>query len=146
MPETAIVYTRWFDPQNVSQTAGPASTRVAAGDRVDVPVYIYDEQIIRAVNVAGVTGSPLLVEGPSGCGKSSLAEHVAHTMDWDYYRYTVTSRTQAGDLLYRIDQLKRQGILAYCIRFDCHGVWCRLTLDWSLSSAGKMRLSCLSPM
>jgi MoxR-like ATPase len=109
MPETAIVYTRWFDPQNVSQTAGPASTRVAAGDRVDVPVYIYDEQIIRAVNVAGVTGRPLLVEGPSGCGKSSLAEHVAHTMDWDYYRYTVTSRTQAGDLLYRIDQLKRLG-------------------------------------
>jgi MoxR-like ATPase len=74
---------------------------------VDVPVYVYDEKTIRAVNVAGVTGRPLLVEGPSGCGKSSLAEHVAHVMDWDLYTFTVTSRTQAGDLLYRIDQLKR---------------------------------------
>jgi MoxR-like ATPase len=107
MPEVTAKYTPWFNPPEDVQTGASTSTRGLAGDRLDVPIYIYDEVIIRAVNVAGVTGRPLLVEGPSGCGKSSLADHVAHSMDWEYYRYTVTSRTQAGDLLYRIDQLKR---------------------------------------
>jgi MoxR-like ATPase len=104
MPEK-VTYTPWFNPPD--DTLRTPDAKAASGDRTEVPVYIYDEKTIRAVNVAGVTGRPLLVEGPSGCGKSSLAEHIAQTMDWDYIPATVTSRTQAGDLLYRVDQLKR---------------------------------------
>jgi MoxR-like ATPase len=103
MPEETG-YVRWFDAAAqppVRETSG------AAGDRVDHPVYVYDERTVRAVNVAGVTGRPLLVEGPSGCGKTSLAEHIAYVMNWSFIPFTVTSRTQAGDLLYSIDQLKR---------------------------------------
>jgi MoxR-like ATPase len=107
MSEAVAGYTPWFSPPDDIPTASSIGTRALSGDRLDVPIYIYNDEIIRAVNVAGVTGRPLLVEGPSGCGKSSLAEHVAFRMEWAYYRYTVTSRTQAGDLLYRIDQLKR---------------------------------------
>jgi MoxR-like ATPase len=98
----------WFPPpfQPVPQT----SPQVApAGDRVASSVYVFDkgDSIFRAVNVAGATGRPLLVDGPSGCGKSSLAHHIAWAMQWPLHFFPVTSRTQAADLLYGIDQLKR---------------------------------------
>lgn len=98
----------WFDPGVCPVTVEQQPT-VAAGDRGPANVYVYDkaQTIVRAVNVAGVTGRPLLVEGPSGCGKSSLAHHIAWCMTWDIHFFPVTSRTQATDLLYTVDQLTR---------------------------------------
>ena len=40
-----------------------------AGDRRDGKVYVYDDDIVLAVNVALATGRPLLVSGPPGSGK-----------------------------------------------------------------------------
>jgi len=80
---------------------------VQAGDRRDGLVYVYDEKIELAVNVALATGRPLLVRGPSGCGKSSLARNVARRMKWRYYEQVITSRTQARDLLWTFDALRR---------------------------------------
>jgi MoxR-like ATPase len=70
-------------------------------------VYVYTEEIILAVNVAIATGRPLLVRGPSGSGKSSLARSVALSLGWRYYEEVITSRTQAQDLLWRFDTLRR---------------------------------------
>jgi MoxR-like ATPase len=96
----------WFRPAE-SAAAFPRGS--FSGDRRDgAPVYVYkDDLLIQAVNVAGATGRPLLIGGPSGCGKSSLALHVAHCMEWPVYFMPITSRTQAGDLLYTIDHLSR---------------------------------------
>jgi MoxR-like ATPase len=77
------------------------------GDRRDGLGYVYSDDIILKVNVALVTGRPLLVRGPSGAGKSSLAANVARFMGWRYYEFVVTSRTQARDLLYTFDTLRR---------------------------------------
>ena len=98
----------WFNPDSVPRP-GSQDAGAVAGDRAAAGVYVYDEAqtIIRAINVAGVTGRPLLVDGPSGCGKSSLANHVAWVMNWKMHFFPVTSRTQAADLLYTIDQLAR---------------------------------------
>src|ERR1051326_4343348 len=80
-----------------------------SGDRRnDEAIYVYnDDTLTRAVNVAGASGRPLLIGGPSGCGKTSLAFHVAQTMKWPLFMMSVTSRTQARDLLYTIDHLRR---------------------------------------
>jgi MoxR-like ATPase len=80
---------------------------VRAGDRRDGLVYVYNDKIELAVNVALATGRPMLVRGPSGCGKSSLARNVALRMGWRYYEQVVTSRTQARDLLWTFDSVRR---------------------------------------
>lgn len=79
------------------------------GDRRDGCFYRYSPRIKLAVNVAMATGRPLLVLGATGCGKSSLAHNLARIMNRRYYEYVVTSRSQARDLFYRFDAVRRLG-------------------------------------
>ncbi len=99
---------RYFDPQ------APAAQQKARGMSPDsdnedaaAPRYVYSDRIIIAVNVALATKRPLLIAGPPGSGKSTLARHVATVNGWRYLQQVVTSRTQAEDLLYRMDALQR---------------------------------------
>lgn len=81
----------------------------ATRDRRDGSVYVFNEKIELAVNVALATGRPLLVRGTSGSGKSSLARSIARRLGWRYYEQVITSRTQARDLLSVFDSLRRLG-------------------------------------
>jgi MoxR-like ATPase len=69
--------------------------------------YRYLRRIELAVNAARATGRPLLVSGPPGCGKSTLARSVAEVLGWRYYAAVITSRTQARELLWTFDALRR---------------------------------------
>ena len=97
-----MTYTKLFDPD-----AGSAPDLQKRGYRVgDMPesdVYVYDDQITLAVNVALATGRPLLISGEPGTGKSSLARDVASKLQWRFYSKTISSRTQARDLLWTFD-------------------------------------------
>ena len=77
------------------------------GDLRDGTVYVYNDEIKLAVNVGLATGRPLLVRGAPGSGKSSLAASVAAKLGWRYYEKVVTSRTEARDLLWRFDTVRR---------------------------------------
>jgi MoxR-like ATPase len=81
----------------------------AIGDRRDGKIYVYDDgdEIVLAVNIALATGRPLLLSGCSGGGKSSLAHHVARVLGRCYYEFVVTARTQAQDLTWRFDAIRR---------------------------------------
>lgn len=81
--------------------------REIIGDRRDGKLYRYTPEIKLHVNVALATGRPLLVLGPSGCGKSSLAFNLARVLNRRYYEFVVTSRSQARDLFYRFDAVRR---------------------------------------
>lgn len=70
-------------------------------------VYMFNEDIELAVNVALVTGRALLVRGEPGSGKSSLAASIARRLGWTFYPFVVTSRTEAEDLLWRFDAVRR---------------------------------------
>jgi MoxR-like ATPase len=87
----------------------PSSITCAVGaDRRDGETYVYyHPDISLAVNVALITGRPLLVEGPSGCGKSTLALNVALSLGWRYYEHVVTNRSEAQDLLWSMDNIRR---------------------------------------
>lgn len=74
-------------------------------DRRDV--YLFEPRVTLAVNVALATERPLLIAGEPGSGKTRLAAAVAEVLDWQYYPRTVTSRTQAADLLWTFDALRR---------------------------------------
>lgn len=94
-----------FDPRAAGGEVlddGSVSFRTADGD-----VYVYQERIVLAVNVALATGRPLLIAGEPGSGKSTLAKNVAAALGWWYYKAMITSRTQANDLLWTFDALRR---------------------------------------
>lgn len=69
--------------------------------------YVFTRDIELAINVALVTGRTLLVRGRPGSGKSSLAAAVARRLGWAFYQYVITSRTEAEDLLWRFDAVRR---------------------------------------
>jgi MoxR-like ATPase len=103
-----LKYDAVFDPSSPSaEYSLGVSTIAPLGDRRDGLGYVYTDDIVLRVNVAIATGRPLLVSGPPGCGKSSLAYSVAKTLRWRYYEKVITSRTQARDLLWRFDTLRR---------------------------------------
>jgi MoxR-like ATPase len=101
-------YTKTFDPSSgVLPATSTALKSEVLGDRRDGLVYVYTPEIILAVNVAIATGRPLLLRGPSGSGKSSLARNIALRMGWRYYEDVISSSTQARDLLWRFDAVRR---------------------------------------
>jgi MoxR-like ATPase len=102
-----MAYDKLFSPPDTftAPTAGRAAPQ--QGDQRQGRVYVYDKPIVLAVNVALATGRPLLIYGPSGSGKSSLARNIAHFKKWRFVERVITSRTQARDLLYDVDLLKR---------------------------------------
>jgi MoxR-like ATPase len=77
------------------------------GDRRDGRVYVHDERIRSAVRVALATDRPLLLRGSAGSGKSSLAPFMARVLGRRFYAVTVTARTQARDLMWQFDALRR---------------------------------------
>jgi MoxR-like ATPase len=77
------------------------------GDRRDGRIYVFDRSVRLAVRVAVASGRPLLLRGPAGAGKSSLAPFVARQWRWRYYWTTVTARTEARDLMWHFDALRR---------------------------------------
>ena len=73
------------------------------------PSYVASDQTAEIVNLAIRLGRPLLVEGEAGCGKTRLAGAIAEQLGLrdTYIAVTVKSTTQAKDLLYRFDGLRR---------------------------------------
>ena len=84
-------------------------SRSMMGDRRDGRFYRYTKEIKLAVNVALAVGRPVLLTGVSGGGKSTLAFNLARIMKRRYYEFVVTSRSQARDLFYRFDAVRRLG-------------------------------------
>jgi MoxR-like ATPase len=99
-------YKAIFDPSTRIEN-GRSAAGGALVDRRDGLGYVYTKEIVLAVNIAIATGRPLLVSGAPGSGKSSLAASIAHHKNWSYYEHVITSRTQARDLLWRFDTLRR---------------------------------------
>lgn len=62
---------------------------------------------IDALTLAMAAGRPLLVRGQPGTGKTQLARAAAQHLGWALHAVTVNSRTEAQDLLYRFDAVKR---------------------------------------
>jgi MoxR-like ATPase len=104
-------YTRkHFDPAGAGGTPvdGDKET-IAFSWKVDgvEDVYVLAPRVTLAVNVALATNRPLLIAGEPGSGKTRLAAAVANVRGWQFYPRTVTSRTQAAELLWTFDALGR---------------------------------------
>lgn len=69
--------------------------------------YVFDEDILIALDVALATRRPLLISGDPGTGKSTLARFMAETLDWRYLTKVITSGTRLEQLTGDMDALKR---------------------------------------
>jgi len=70
--------------------------------------YVTTPEVADIVNLAIHLARPLLVEGEAGCGKTSLAHAIAAGLGLnEVVAVTVKSTSQAKDLLYRFDALRR---------------------------------------
>jgi MoxR-like ATPase len=63
--------------------------------------------VAKMVNLAVALERPLLVEGEAGCGKTKLANAIAAEKKLDLVKISVKSTSQARDLLWRMDALRR---------------------------------------
>jgi MoxR-like ATPase len=74
----------------------------------NAPFYEASEEVVQTVDLAIRLGRPILVEGEAGCGKTRLATAIAHELGLGApISITVKSTSQAKDLLYRFDALRR---------------------------------------
>ena len=87
----------------------PASGQVSDewGDVRDGSVYVIEPELRLSVEIALAANRPLLLRGEPGSGKSSLAAFVARNLRARYYELVVTSRTEARDLLWRFDTVRK---------------------------------------
>jgi MoxR-like ATPase len=70
--------------------------------------YVTTPEVAEIVNLAIHLSRPLLVEGEAGCGKTRLAHAIAEGLGLaEVVSATVKSTSQAKDLLYRFDALRR---------------------------------------
>ncbi len=69
--------------------------------------YVFDDDILIALDVAMATQRPLLVSGDPGTGKSTLARVMADILDRRYLSMVITSRTRLEHLTGDVDALKR---------------------------------------
>lgn len=101
-----------FDAIEPGECALPAAGRIRLPPP-PLPVgspfgpYHLDPALAEAVNLAIGLGRPLFVTGESGTGKTALAWGIATQLGCRVLEYRVKSTSQARDLLYTVDTLRR---------------------------------------
>lgn len=91
---------------------GTALSTKAKADAYQLKIYKPADEVIQAVNLAGLLKMPLLLMGEPGCGKTRLAEAVAvelHNEKWKehYFRWDIKSSSKAKDGICLYDALGR---------------------------------------
>ena len=92
-----------YQPRHFDQL--PASR--VLNRRKGVEPYVFNDDIVIAVDVALATDRPLLVSGNPGSGKTRLADAIAAVQGWNLLGKTITSRTRLESLTAEVDQLRR---------------------------------------
>jgi MoxR-like ATPase len=78
-------------------------------DQMDQPAhyFIEDPGLVAAVNTALTLGRPLLLTGEPGVGKTQLGYRIAYELGCGTIFFPVKSSTEAQDLFYQMDHLRR---------------------------------------
>ncbi|NKB77678.1 MAG: AAA domain-containing protein [Gammaproteobacteria bacterium] len=70
-------------------------------------VHTFSEEQATAILAAKEIGRPLLIRGEPGCGKTQMARAAAHVLKMPLALLVVNERTEAEDLLWKYDALRR---------------------------------------
>lgn len=98
---------------NLEYSGKPEYQPQSTSDRRSRP-YLPPPNLVKAVNLAITLERPLLLQGDPGCGKTLLARAIAYEFgqrylkkkdEWPYFRWNITSRTQAQQGRYIYDSV-----------------------------------------
>lgn len=99
-PDQSVLWTR-FPPEKAAGAAQHDRYHFDLGSETG-------RQLVTRINLALALDRPLLLTGPAGAGKSSVADGVAMRLGWgEPLKVTVTSRSEAEDLLVTFDHVRR---------------------------------------
>lgn len=117
MSKRAIDTSTWFSQVDYDQL--PDTQAIEDPDIDPVPVtnppiktvakelYLPDDKLKEAVDLAIALGRPLLLQGEPGCGKTRLAYAVAYALGLPLETSHIKSTSRAQDLLYTYDAVNR---------------------------------------
>jgi MoxR-like ATPase len=69
--------------------------------------HLWKKSEVNAISAALAAQRPLLVRGEPGTGKSQLARAAAAALNWHLHTSTLHARSEAQDLLYQFDAVRR---------------------------------------
>jgi MoxR-like ATPase len=98
LPETRAIEDPDIDPV----PATDPSTQTVSKE-----LYLPDDKLKEAVDLAIALGRPLLLQGEPGCGKTRLAYAVAYALGLPLEASYIKSTSRAQDLLYTYDAVNR---------------------------------------
>jgi MoxR-like ATPase len=98
LPDTQAIENPDLDP--VPATDPPTQT-------IAKELYLPDDKLKEAVDLAIALGRPLLLQGEPGCGKTRLAYAVAYALGLPLETSYIKSTSRAQDLLYTYDAVNR---------------------------------------
>ncbi len=91
----------------LQQAAKSPATRLPETDGHPASWHLWHSREIHALTIALAAQRPLLVRGEPGTGKSQLARAAAAALGWKLHSITLHARSEAQDLLYQFDAVRR---------------------------------------
>ena len=117
MPKRAIDTSTWFSQVAYDQLPDtrdiedpeiePVPITDPPAESVSKELYLPDDKLKEAVDLAIALGRPLLLQGEPGCGKTRLAYAVAYALGLPLEASYIKSTSRAQDLLYTYDAVNR---------------------------------------
>jgi MoxR-like ATPase len=89
------------------QSLANSVARLDGSDGQDPSWHLWKAAEVNAVTAALAAQRPLLVRGEPGTGKSQLARAAAAALGWRLHTATLHARSEAQDLLYQFDAVRR---------------------------------------
>lgn len=87
--------------------ASSHAQRLDGSDGFEPSWHLWKAAEVHAVTIALASQRPLLVRGEPGTGKSQLARAAAAALGWRLHTATLHIRSEAQDLLYQFDAVRR---------------------------------------
>ena len=103
-----VAYDRLPDTRDIEDPeVEPVPIAAPPTECVSKELYLPDDKLKEAVDLAIALGRPLLLQGEPGCGKTRLAYAVAYALGLPLEASYIKSTSRAQDLLYTYDAVNR---------------------------------------
>ena len=96
-----------FPISKIRDLANGQARRLDGSDGQAPSWHLWKRREVNAITIALASQRPLLVRGEPGTGKSQLARAAAAALGWPLHSSTLHIRSEAQDLLYQFDAVRR---------------------------------------